>query len=299
MPAFSTAKLNVLVAFPYFSQSTREELEQNRGSYRLIVDSGAFTAWNSGKTIDLDAYCRFLDSIEHLRPFHAIQLDVFGDPEASQRNFETMVSRGYDVMPVFTRGESVERLEELYAATDYIMFGGIVTGGKNRNYIKWFTRVNGNRKAHWLGFVKMDFIKKFRPESVDSSTWVNGARYGLLLTFNLETGEHAWWKRSVFATRPPEEVMACMRSLRVPYAAVKLLGFNASWRATTKPPPWASTMEYAPAPTTAHLLATMGHIARMLWTEVSYGTKIYLAAGAHHTRNLFAAYNYGKALGAW
>ena len=147
MSRFSNAKLNVLVAYPYFSQSTREVLEANAGTYRLIVDSGAFTAWNTGKEIKLDDYCAFLDTIAHLRPFHAVQLDVFGDPEASQRNYETMVSRGYDVMPVFTRGESPEQLEHLYTLTDYIMFGGIVIGGKNRNYIKWFVNANKGRKA--------------------------------------------------------------------------------------------------------------------------------------------------------
>lgn len=173
--------LNVLVAFPYWGALVTEQLKTlDRSEYRLIVDSGAFSAWNRGAKIELDDYCRFLDSISQFRPFYAVQLDVFGDPEASFRNLMVMRERGYDVMPVHTRGDSVEMLNRYYEMTDYIMFGGIVVGSENRGYVKWWLQQNQGRKAHWLGFVDVPFIKVYRPESADSTSWMTANIYGLL-----------------------------------------------------------------------------------------------------------------------
>ena len=59
-----STKLNILVAFPYFSQGIYRFLsEKDPSTFRLIVDSGAFTAWNTGREIRLDDYMKFLKSI--------------------------------------------------------------------------------------------------------------------------------------------------------------------------------------------------------------------------------------------
>jgi len=170
-----STKLNILVAFPYFSQGIYRFLsEKDPSTFRLIVDSGAFTAWNTGREIRLDDYMKFLKSIPSHWDYKAVQLDVFGNPDGTYENYHRMLDAGFeDIMPVFTRGDSLERLEEFYSHTDYIMFGGIVIGGENRNYVKWFCEVNKGRDAHWLGFVNVPFIKHYRPKSVDSSTLYN------------------------------------------------------------------------------------------------------------------------------
>ena len=128
-------KLNILVAFPYFSQSIFKSLsEKDPSTFRLIVDSGAFTAWNTGKNINFNDYLKFLKTIPNNWDYKAVQLDVFGNAEATYINYIKMLQLGFkDIMPVFTRGDSLERLEEFYTYTDYIMFGGIVIGGENKN----------------------------------------------------------------------------------------------------------------------------------------------------------------------
>ena len=162
----------VLAAFPYLTKGLLSALTKLKAEHKveLILDSGAFTAWNSGKTIKLDDYCSFLDTHGDLFN-HKVQLDVFGDPEKTFQNLQTMIARGYDVMPVFTRGDTLERLEEMYSITDYIMFGGIVTGQNNQAYVNWFQANNKGRKVHWLGFVDRRYISHYKPHSVDSSSW--------------------------------------------------------------------------------------------------------------------------------
>ena len=56
-------KLNILIAYPYFNNQILETLKNADIDYNLIIDSGAYSVWNSGKTITLDEYCSFLDKV--------------------------------------------------------------------------------------------------------------------------------------------------------------------------------------------------------------------------------------------
>lgn len=192
-------KLNILIAYPYFNNQILETLKNADIDYNLIIDSGAYSVWNSGKTITLDEYCSFLDKIsKEIKITKAVQLDVFGNPEQTIINYDKMLQRGYDVMPVFTRGDTLETLEYFYSKTDYIMFGGIVIGGKNTNYIKWFIENNKGRKAHWLGFANNKFVKYFKPYSVDSSTMlISGQGFGRLDLYNFKGGFHTFSLRDL------------------------------------------------------------------------------------------------------
>lgn len=297
--------LNVLVAYPYFDDKILSLLRsRDHSDLRIIVDSGAFTAWNTDRTIDLDSYCRFLDSISCLRPFHAVQLDVVGDPDASWKNYLKMRERGYDVMPVFTRGEFLDRLDLMYQHTDYVMFGGLVGGRKNKNYVKWFLEKNAGRKGHWLGFVNMDFIKCFRPESVDSSSWMSAARYGNV-SFYDGGGNLTLMKRSSFVTRPPAKIFQIFESYGLDPHLLQALAFNRSWIIGKASDVQSLSFDVRSGSRgSAHMVNTLAHVARALDTERSVGTKIYLAtASSLYLKSLFVCYDaliegsiYGKSL---
>lgn len=171
--------LHILIAYPYVTREMLQRLEQLRAvcDVTLMLDSGAFTAWNTGKTISFHDYCAFVrNPPTHFD--HVAQLDVFGDAEGTWANYQTMRERDLPVMPVFTRGDSVERLNAMYEDSDYVLFGGIVTGSKNREYLRWFQQQNGQRKVHWLGFIRKEFIAYYRPFSADSSTWYDSMKFG-------------------------------------------------------------------------------------------------------------------------
>lgn len=273
--------LNILIAFPYFRKGVIAQLDQfPRNQYRLIVDSGAFTAWNIGKTIKLDDYCRFLDSIERLRPFNAVQLDVFGDPEKTWQNFLIMKRRGYDVMPVFTRGDTLERLEEMYAHTDYIMFGGITIGGKNLNYVKWFMEQNKGRHVHWLGFCNTDFVKHYKPFSIDSSSWSSGGRFGNV-HFYRGYGQTSSFNRKKLLTMPPDRVFELARNSGITTQELALLRHAESWVVSTNTPGLTK-----PENGTAMLLSAIAFVQRSMDIERNLGTRFYLAAGTEYQLRL-------------
>lgn len=285
-------KVNILVAYPYFNQQMFEYLRSlDPGEFRLIVDSGAFTAWNTGREIKLDDYCKFLEQIAFLRPFHAVQLDVFGDPEGSWKNFEIMKERGFDVMPVFTRGESLERLERMYEETDYIMFGGVVVGRSNKNYVKWFSERNKGRKVHWLGFTNIDFIKHYKPESVDSSSWASADRYGSLSLY-LGNGKLKSLHKSVFSKNPTKKIVDGFRRIGVSVEELSILRHKESWinsgRHDGDLNPKKEDKRASPS-----FVCTLSHLLRSIEVERQVGTKMYLAlCTPWQARTLMNAYKF-------
>lgn len=267
--------VNILVAFPYFKKSTVDLLRKTpKENYRLIVDSGAFTAWNTGRSINLDDYCRFLDSMDELQPFYAVQLDVFGDPEGTWKNYLTMKSRGYNVMPVFTRGDTLDRLEEMYSLTDYIMFGGITTGGKNINYVKWFMEKNKGRKVHWLGFCNMDFVKFFKPFSIDSSSWASGARFGNLQVYS-GFGKTTSFNRKTLITMPETKIFQLAKNSGLTVNELALLRDQESWINSPNLPSLKK-----PERATAMFMSCITSVHRAYEVEKNLGTRFYLAACA-------------------
>jgi len=172
-------KLNMLVAYPYMNKATTEIIKQNQDSIRFLLDSGAFTAWKSGKEIKIDDYCRFIEELP-VKPWRYFMLDKIGDPEGTAKNYEIMLERGFSPIPIFTRGEDFAVLEHYYKTSDVVGIGGLVGTQQNKGYINGIMEKVGNRKVHWLGFTKTNYIKHYRPYMCDSSNYSRGSRYGLI-----------------------------------------------------------------------------------------------------------------------
>lgn len=282
-------KLNILVAFPYFKKSIYDLLNnKDPEKFRLIVDSGAFTAWNTGREINFDDYCKFLKTIPSKWEYKAVQLDVFGDAEKTYINYQKMLDLGFnDIMPVFTRGDTLERLEEFYTHTDYIMFGGIVVGGENKNYVKWFCEQNKGRKAHWLGFVNTDFMKKYKPYSVDSSTVFGTQRFGSMYV-PTGYGELKVVRKKEFAKRPADWVIKGLMRSGCTMADIQLLSKSEAWAGGAT----QDTIDGKILKGTASFMGIKGHVKRAVDVEKHLGTKIYFAVGnASQLENIFSAYD--------
>jgi len=289
----SAYRLPILLAFPYMKgEGTLSILREYRGHYRLMVDSGAFTAWRSGAPIELDAYCSFLSSIRDLAPFNAVQLDVFGDPKRTHENFLEMRRRGHDVMPVFTRGESFDRLDEFYSHAPYLMFGGITTGKDNRAYVNAFMRRNGKRKVHLLGFTDLDFIKTYRPTSVDASSWRSAHRWGSLSVY-VGFGKTKKINRKDFAMRPPLEVVDALKRSGATDAMIEALGKQEGWKNNGR-------FEEGTVTSSAAFVSTLSSISQASDIERMVGTTYYLACpGGTHLRDLLRAFVHWKKASAY
>ena len=177
-------RLNVLVAYPYFSKDIIKLIasfnDEFPGVLRLFLDSGAFTAHTTGKKITLDEYCRFIDSLP-VKPWRYFALDVIGNEEKTMFNLKEMYQRGYTPVPVYTFNQKIEDIEYYYTLNDFIGYGGLV-GQKQSATVKHgindVLRVANGRKVHLLGYTSMQWIKKFKPYSCDSSSYLAAGRYG-------------------------------------------------------------------------------------------------------------------------
>ena len=159
-----------------------EILYASRDTCRFVLDSGAFTAWKSGKPIVLDDYCRFIETLP-FRPWKYFALDVIGDPEATMKNYQIMLDRGLTPIPIFTRGDDIKVIDEYYKTSDVVGLGGLVGTPGNKGYVKSIMRVIGNRKVHWLGFTNFNFIHHYKPYMCDSSSFAAGVRYARISLF--------------------------------------------------------------------------------------------------------------------
>lgn len=278
-------KLNILVAFPYFTNYVKnffKDLDPN--TFRLIIDSGAYSVYNSNKKVDMNDYITFLKDIPKQWDFKAVQLDVFGDAKKTYDNLKFMLDKGLDVMPVFTRGDKLERLEEYYTYTDYIMFGGIVVGGQNINYIKWFCEKNKGRKAHWLGFNNTKFIRYFKPESVDSSTVWNGQRFGRLDLYNGH-GTFYSLRRIDFINAPDSKAITLLKKLKF-YDEINKLQKSEAWKGS-------QYYEDKKLRGLSGFINTTSHLLRAIDIEKNIGTKIYLAcANDKQLKILYESYKH-------
>jgi hypothetical protein len=178
---------NVLVAFPYVAEKTTfamlEQFASLGSGVRWLCDSGAFTAWKSGNPITLDSYCAFLKSLP-VTPWRYFALDVIGDGDATWRNYQEMLQRGFTPVPVFTRGEKLDMLERYYETSDLVAIGGLVSHvNPCKPYLKFLHKHLAGRHYHALGFSSMAWIKYLRPYSVDSSSWEAARRYGQLAIY--------------------------------------------------------------------------------------------------------------------
>jgi len=170
----------------------------------IIMDSGAFSAWNRGAVIDLEAYAdyclKYLDYISYV-----VNLDVIpskpGDKKpdddeiersasAGYKNYEYLLSRGIPkekLIHVFHQNENFHWLEKMVADMPYIGLSPANDRTVNEK-IQWLkkcmpyvTDSNGYATVKFHGFAVTSFriMKQFPWYSVDSSTWATVAGRGV------------------------------------------------------------------------------------------------------------------------
>jgi len=222
-------KLNLLVAYPYMKKPVIEKLVEHGDKIRFLLDSGAFTAWKSGKPIDLDDYCRFIEKLP-IKPWRYFTLDVIGDPHASMKNYQTMLDRGFNPIPIFTRGEDVSVIEDYYKTSDVVGLGGLVGTPKNKAFVNAVMRKVAGRRVHWLGFTSTDYIKHYRPYMCDSSSWVMSLTYASLALYD-RNGRFVKCSKQDFAKKPSNDVLRLLREYDINPAD---LGVAGNWKNSGK-----------------------------------------------------------------
>jgi len=213
LPEHQRSKCNVLVAYPYLNASLMRGLVDYKDEISFILDSGAFSAWKSGKNVTLDGYCKFVESLP-FAPLFYFTLDVIGDPIATMRNYHEMRRRGFSPVPVFTPGAPIEHLEEYYETSEILGCGGLTNkvGQESLQYLQRIVRASKGRKMHLLGYTKPQLVKHFKPFSCDSSSWCRAQRYGHMDVY-LGRGEYGQWNRPSAKHAPKPAIVQALRRM--------------------------------------------------------------------------------------
>lgn len=182
-----------LLSYAYASKVTAEMFAE-WGDVDIIIDSGAFTAHNSGKPIDHAAYLRWLGEHAHLIEF-AFALDVIGDPLATLDNYRhgmDVLAGAVQLVPTWHIGTSFDVLERYCAEADYVAVGGAVPYYQQQNDLYRLSlrahdiaRANGTR-LHGLGMTGRKVMFGLPWASVDSSSWSISARMPFLYLANAD-----------------------------------------------------------------------------------------------------------------
>lgn len=213
--------IHLLVSYAYAQGATQRaglDALLSCPGVRVLVDSGAFTAWTSGKEVALPAYlefCRWLGG----REFAHVQLDVIGDAEQSRRNLLDSYAAGLSPVPVLIETQPAEQAAELAPMHPERR---VCVPGSTRKYPGSVERMSrrfaaawracgGDVRLHALGYDRWPAVLAEPVSTCDSSrSSINGSKFpNLLLVDGEKDNRHGvhqlisrWWGRRSAA--PPQ-----------------------------------------------------------------------------------------------
>ena len=175
----------------------------------VMLDSGAFTAWNKGYHVAVDevihSYKAFmerakgkfkdvwminLDKIPGERGRSATADEIQDAIKVSDENFKILTDVfGPVVLPVFHQDEPLERLEELKQQSKYICVSPR-NDMPERTRVEWANRAHGycrGWKTHGLATTGVRMQRQSPWHSVDSATWIMAGAYGKVFTIKAGT----------------------------------------------------------------------------------------------------------------
>lgn len=166
----------------------------------FMLDSGVFTmAYGSGAKIDLDVYTeRYIEFINKNNVDLFFEMDVddlVGLSKAEELRQKIERGTGKQPIPIFHKSRGKEYFVDMCKNYPYVAIGGIAGKGnmtKRKEYMpyfKWFidTAHKNGAKIHGLGFTDLKALETFKFDSVDSTSWTTGNRFGSIYKFNGET----------------------------------------------------------------------------------------------------------------
>lgn len=186
--------LNILQSFYYCNEFTEKEVIPH--CKRFMLDSGAFTFFSLGKAVDWNDYLRkYADFINRNNVDLFFELDIdylvgYENVLQLRENLEAMT--GKKCIPVWHKERGKEEFIKMCKEYDYVAIGGVAknpAGPKIIAHYPWFiqTAHKYGAKIHGLGYTSLKGLSEHGFDSVDSTSWTTGNRFGHIYTFNGET----------------------------------------------------------------------------------------------------------------
>lgn len=174
--------------------------------FLILIDSGAFSAWNRGLEIHIDEYITFIEKVKKIKTIHEIyfiNLDVIPHTKGTTptpeqidiackkgiENYFYIKKHGHSTIHTFHQFENLKYLRLIVKECNDLNYIGISPANdqsiESRN--KWlndvFYEIKNSVRTHVLGLTAKDSLEKFPCYSADSSSWINVARFGELFDF--------------------------------------------------------------------------------------------------------------------
>lgn len=178
----------LLESYHYFNSEKHVDNVRRAGE-KVFLDSGAFSSFTKGTTIDLGGYCDFIHRNADIIECASV-LDAIGDPLATWHNQHEMERRGVRALPCYHTGEDPRYLEHYVANYEYITLGGLV-GSSTKALITWLDTVwdkylvdgagRPKLKVHGFGITSRPVMSRYPWYSIDSAGWVQLSSAGGIL----------------------------------------------------------------------------------------------------------------------
>lgn len=206
----------VLASFAH-RESQPDRLNKRLDRVRAVwIDSGAFTVWQGGGTIDLDAYITYLHALRANLPYPIVPINLDVIPgergrkpttrqanaalKQSERNADRIRDAGLPVMEVWHRGEPISHLLHLADRRrpgELLGIGGLV-GLKQGQlqqvvdpvFVALRDRYGWDKlpPVHGLGIGNRDMLVRYPWWSADSTSWIAPGIFGRTIKRNGNTG---------------------------------------------------------------------------------------------------------------
>lgn len=181
---------NVLFSFASANeQSVKYALSPDCESF--LLDSGAFTFMNGKKKVDFDSYCdRYIEFINAYKIplFFELDLDsVVGLEKTEQFRRRIEARTGRQCIPVWHKSRGKDYFVDMAKNYNYIAIGGIANKSIKKSehkFFPWFieTAHEHGCKIHGLGYTDFSNVGKYRFDTVDSTSWIVGGKFGNIYT---------------------------------------------------------------------------------------------------------------------
>ena len=192
-----TYPADVLISFHYFRDDRNVAALADTGQFRIIGDSGAYSAMSIGTPIDIGEYAAWVQRW-HPHLLWCASLDVIGDPDGTLKNWRTLRDRyGLTVVPTLHAGSPIERLDTFAAeGATLVGLGGMAGKGQAVRAFRWAVAAfryardrHPDMRFHLWGVTHRQFLNVLPAWSADSSGILSkAARFGSLRLFDPATG---------------------------------------------------------------------------------------------------------------
>jgi hypothetical protein len=179
-----------LESFFYIKDNMNDFLDEN-----FLLDSGAFTFISSkkNKVIDWDSYIdKYIDFInsKNIKYFFELDIDSIVGLDKVKKITNYIESKtNKQCIPVWHKSRGLDYWKGLTKDYEYISIGGIVSKEISKKEFAYLPKLiniakEQNTRVHGLGFTWVDYLKYIKFDTVDSTYWSYGNRFGFLFQFN-------------------------------------------------------------------------------------------------------------------